>query len=223
VLNCKRLIFLDIDWKILESHFWIFRDFALGLNDSGLTWERYKETINWDIGIDMIPRKRKEDLGYETICANNQSSMCKKAIEKMVENKPGLEEVRLNLGFLHEGHYNFEPGRVAVVYTSNALDPAYTSKRDFKKFLKLLGKGMHESNKMLMIYHAGGRRAFGVYEIIRINNYLKINAVCRDNYTLGSIYKDAGKTYKIYLDDYTKHQKSIPSCGYTLNKLNPIW
>jgi hypothetical protein len=223
ILGCKRLFFLDIDWKIIESHFWLFRDFATGVNDNGIDWARYKETINWDIGLDMVPRKMKENLGYETVCGNYQSLMCRKAMDRMIAKKSELEEVRFNLGFLHEGKYDFQPGRVTVVYTSNALDPGYTSRKEFKKFLKLLGKAMEEDNKMVMIYHAGGRRAFGVYEITREENYLKVFAVCRDNYTYGSVYKNAGESYSIYLDDYTKSQKNIPECRSVLRKKKPVW
>ncbi|HMV79265.1 MAG TPA: hypothetical protein PK453_19960 [Leptospiraceae bacterium] len=218
ILGCKRIIFLDIDWKIVESHFQVFREFSKGTMNEGIDWKKFENSIEWDVGLDLKPRKKVDRLDYDSVCRNGQGNMCRRAIKRFIENSDTVEEVRFNLGFLHEGSYDFSPSRVSVVYMSNALDPAYTTKKEFKRMLKHLGMSMREDNIMVMIYHAGGTKATGVYDIRRREKGLKIEAVCRDDYRYGSVHQNKGESYSIYLDSYTGNREKIPDCRTFLKK-----
>ncbi|MDX1957524.1 MAG: hypothetical protein SFU98_03070 [Leptospiraceae bacterium] len=196
-MNCTRMNFIDIDWKILDSHAAILKRAREkgsinedDLNELGLVW---------NVNFDSRPKK-VQPIKFESICERRILKLCKSSLENYHKNLGKVDQVNFILASLEDSKFQFSDDAVPVFYVSNALDGGYMTPSKIKQFLKNIHESLKLGQKAVIIYHAGGTSAFGIYAIDKISEEkYEINIHCKDTYHYAKIYKMEG-TYENYLD-----------------------
>lgn len=122
-----------------------------------------------------------------------------------------LKKVRFHLAALHDVEFpKSEEGVMKIIFVSNALEDIYTSKEQFDLFLKQIEKSMAPGEKTAIVYHAGGKKEFGLYTLTRNNRGGTIRTLCRDPYPNTVLGKKV-LFYTTYFEDISVN-KEYPRC-----------
>lgn len=184
--KCTSLSVIDIDWRILYAHYQMMLYSKKG----------FQVFNEMDLG--------KEKPTIHQFCESRDMPSCKKSFKYFFENYKSLESVNLQLGFLHELKFR-NTGNDIVLYVSNAIDPEYTTKKQFDILIENVFNAIKDQNAYI-IYHTGGATEYAIYKLSIYNESKRIVTVCRDYLIWAPSYGGLrGKPYKTYLDDGKEH------------------
>lgn len=194
--NCKSISSIDIDWRIHHAHY----QFLRRINN--------KELIEDALSKIELGQPNK---GLYSFCEYQNIARCIVAFEYFANNFKTINNIYFQIKFLHEAEFYKTNSDNILVYVSNAIDPEYTTKKQFDLLIKNIAKAITNSNqKAYIIYHTGGADIYAIYKLFVVNNEPYYYAVCRDNLRWAKSYgKMAGIEYKTYLDD----GKEYPACS----------
>ena len=212
--KCTRISAIDIDWKILQSHH------SLIFNFHG---KKYDE--DFFRNIRTYPDK---NYGIRTFCESNDIASCRAAFKDFTANGTNLREINLQLAFLDEIKFLRTDAKNIILYVSNAIDPEYTTPKEFKTLVTSIFSAIGTTKTGYVIYHTGGGREAAIYKLIDENGFKNISVVCRDDLVWAPSYGGLrGKRYTTYFDvskyaqevtnndaeyDYGKHEFKFEDC-----------
>ncbi len=180
-LNCENLYLLDIDLRIIEGHAQLLKFFH---EDKMQTEEDVLNNFK-ELNIGWIAQYKtfnaKTNISLQSLCPKNYE-MCLQELLNFQRKYTKLKKITLYASALHEANLFPEDSKISVVYLSNALEDYYTKKKEFDFMMKRLEEELQTNQKILFIYHNGGRHLFGVYEVTKLENELDITSSCRDRY-----------------------------------------
>lgn len=204
-LYCKEITAIDLDWRILWGHFQVMR-----MLSHQKTIEFSKLQIGWSADHAGQIKEVEPNVSVNTFCYTTDTVKCQAAFNGFHDS--GVEKMNLQLAYLHQIKLNPTP-HMGFIYTSNAIDPGYTSQKEFDKFIERVRTQMSYLQKVVVAYHSGGNKQFGIYELKRIQpDHISINTICRDDYTWSSSYSTRGTKYTTYLDKISSTPEA-PECS----------
>lgn len=221
ILKCSELHFVDFNWRIQEAHFQLLNMY---LKNKFTTDEAMKATLK-DLNIGWVAHhgvmKSRIKSGIELFCGNQrigtnlntqpQYELCSRTFMDFQKNISLLKKVRFHLAALHDVEFpKSEEGVMKIIFVSNALEDIYTSKEQFDLFLKQIEKSMAPGEKTAIVYHAGGKKEFGLYTLTRNNRGGTIRTLCRDPYPNTVLGKKV-LFYTTYFEDISVN-KEYPRC-----------
>lgn len=231
ILGCRRLTFIDINWRILNFH----REIMQRTRSGAFT---RPESVDHDLkGIELkfpalhTQPTRIRPAAVNHLCRPIQHKFCRKVLPDFQSEFQRLPPARLrfNLSTLHEGSYlshaslatddneNDSAGGegagarpvVRVIYLSNAIEESYTSRSEFLQLLRNLSDRANaasgdEEVTDVLIHHVGGWKLFGVYELRHYpGRETQLRTVCKDAYLSMSRGSGDGAV------EYTTHFEAI--------------
>lgn len=226
-LNCKKLILIDTDWKILFAHYKMMKMYAENKFQSESSIDENLRSLNlsW-LGTINPPIPFAKDIDIYKFCEKVNIKNCINGLLEFQKKFHQLESIELRLSMLHDNDFKQSDNLLTVVYLSNAIDRFYTTNDDFKKMLSSFNENLPVDGNAVMIYHAGGRDLFGIYELkkeivppknskttdklaedTKINIYTK----CRDRYLDPPSVKKID--YYFTKLDYNSKSKNIFTCS----------
>lgn len=232
ILNCKRLIMLDINWRILHVHAELLKNmqmvkeeyksieqfesivFNLPVHWVAILFNRpLKKYIEDTLGKNTDDPEKKHKVDFTAFCEKKDLDVCKDTLYSFYKKfrKENLNSVELQLSYLHEIDVQNNQTDTAIIFVSNALDKEYTSRKDFDFMIKSIFNSLTTEKKVIIVYQAGGMELFGIYQLRKDNSKNKVETLCRDNYVWSKDYFDQGKPYRIHLDDIS-HTRKPPRC-----------
>ncbi len=216
ILNCNSVNMLDVDWRILYGHHQMVKKFKTNqFQSSDDLQETLKDmNIGWVARFDGKPIESKVNVDIHTFCYRNNYAMCKEMLLELQNNFSHSTPIQFHLSYLHEGKYEAtHPDSMIVIYLSNAIDNVYTSFSEFKYMLSSVSKIITKDQSVLFVYHAGGRKNFGLYLLKNkeAEDGYNITVVCRDKYVTPPILKTVG-TYSTYFEYITPGQSNAQTC-----------
>lgn len=180
-LDCENLYLLDIDIRIIEGHAQLLKFFH---EDKMQTEEEILNNIK-QLNIGWIAQYRtfnaKTNVSLQSLCPRNYE-MCLRELLNFQKKYKQLKKVSLYASALHEANLFPQDSKISIVYLSNAFEDYYTKKKEFDFMMKRLEEELKDNQKILFIYHNGGRHLFGVYEVAKLNDQLEVTSSCRDRY-----------------------------------------
>ncbi|MCB1178816.1 MAG: hypothetical protein KDK36_14620 [Leptospiraceae bacterium] len=210
ILGCERITVVDIDWRIHYGHFQLLNLFK---QKAFLNSEMVEDSISlMDIGWVAFDNKIKSKVpsNIGLYCKTFHKELCENTLLGFQNSIQKEKEFRLMLSSLHEANYKKLENTISVIYFSNALEALYTSKEEFNKIYNSISDSLKNSEKAVLIFHAGGRTAFGIYEMEKIGDKSELKTICKDKYT-ATAQGNTEITYKTYLD-YKSSTKNPASC-----------
>lgn len=206
-IQCKEITAIDVDWRILWAHYQFNQMFSQGKNiDYNLL------NIGWSADYNGKINEIEPNIGIKTFCYKSDTDKCAKAFKDFKNKYSEFRKVEMQLAFLHQLRLKAFYSTI-VIYVSNALDPEYTSKEHFNEFINNISDQINYNQKVVVIYHGGGNRQFGVYEIDKKHlGHVNVTTVCRDDFVWANYYATRGQRYNTYLDDISINQSS-ESCS----------
>jgi hypothetical protein len=232
VLNCRSLTMVDFDWRIHDAHFQLLDRYDAGAFKRGQLEEALAPiTLGW---VARTGRRGKHELSANLswLCKQEQRRECAEHLLRFAETRAQLDRVALNLASLHDTTLTTVDAQVPrVFYLSNALDPIYMSRQQIDELLGRIRDGMADNQRAVLVYHAGGKAAFGLYELHKTPSGHVVTTACRDPYPQpgdddeedddasesteeyeGEDKEDTRGTYRTALDRRTK-TRGPPSCA----------
>lgn len=205
-LNCARLNIVDSDFRIIKAHL----DFMnLIRSKPGANIRALIADLRFSFAAGGPQNNLATDavLSIADLCGKNSETRCIHYLVNFLEKFSKIKEINLILAPLHE--FRFLPDKLraaSVFYTSNALDPDFTTAKQFEQFRTESGKSAEDADR-LIIYHQSEERSFGIY---KLNKVQQISTVCADRYrniTAGSYSSNRCRyfpgrvsEYETYLD-----------------------
>ena len=215
-VGCMTLTMLDADWRILHAHLELLERFKLDQlrpHENALPPDALQGLpVAWLARFDRKPKKREKNITLKTFCVGDDSSYCEADLLRFQNEYRGLQQIELQLAFLHEARVAPLKSSTAIVFVSNALDKHYTTKAEFKKMLDSLSAGISPEQKVVIVYQAGGGSLFGIYELTKENDKPKVATICRDRYVWAREYHHRGKPFSIHFDRVTT-TSGAPYCS----------
>lgn len=180
-LGCENLYLLDIDLRIIEGHAQLLKFFHENKmqNEEEVLNNIKQLNVGWIAQYKIF--NAKTNVTLNSLCPKNYE-MCLQELLNFQKKYTQLKKVSLYASALHEANLLPENSKISVVYLSNAFEDYYTKKKEFDFMMKRLEEELKENQKIVFIYHNGGRHLFGVYEVTKVNNELEISSSCRDRY-----------------------------------------
>jgi len=221
IMKCSELHFVDFNWRIQEAHFQLL---AMYRQNKFTSDGAMKETLK-DLNIGWVAHhsamRNRIKSGIELFCGNQrigtnldtaqQYELCSRTFMDFQKNISRLKKVRFHLAALHDVEYpKSEEGSMKIIFVSNALEDIYTTKEQFDLFLKQIEKSMSPGEKTAIVYHAGGKREFGVYTLTRNTQGSSITTLCRDPYP-NTVRGKKVRFYSTYFEDISSN-RTYPRC-----------
>lgn len=215
-MRCKRLVVLDIDWRILKAHY----DFQTVVRASppgsdALALLKTLE-LGWVAHFDTRPPKREAVRNEVSLCMETEKAHCLSAFDYYVAQRE-IPKTELLLGFIHDASLAPRSGDVSVIFASNALDWEYTSREQFSKLLVTAHRELRHGKKIAIVYQAGDSEDIAVYELAKDDDgHFTSTLRCRDNLRWSDRYKKylRGKPIYTWFDEmYDRNQiQETPRC-----------
>lgn len=212
VLGCARLTMLDFDWQIHRVHAQLLdaarrRSFGEDPEPALAAME-----VDW---IAYHYAHEGQTLSLAKLCGPEMGDLCRAALLGDQDSLAGVATITLALAGLHEAPFEAVPaGRLRVVYLSNALERAYTSRAEFHQMMDRLAAVMGEDEVCVIIHHAGGTLGFGLYEVRREGEGWRVDTRCRDPYFTSVSSSEA--TYTTWLEGVSQDAARVPACAELL-------
>jgi hypothetical protein len=158
-IGCKSISIIDIDWRILWAHYQVVES---------LYYKKYVDFgllhINWSADFSGEVKEHEPKISINTFCYAIDKPYCIESFEKFPTL--GNKLLELQLGHLHEIKINRHKNHNLVfIYLSNALDPEYTTQKDFEELLNNLKFEMNYIQEVIILYHGGGNDQFALYKL----------------------------------------------------------
>lgn len=180
-LDCENLYLLDIDLRIIEGHSQLLKwfhenkmqteqDILNNIKELNIGWIAQYKTFN-----------AKTSVNLQSLCPKNYE-MCLKELLNFQKKYNQLKKISLYASAIHEANLFPQDSKISIVYLSNAFEDYYTKKKEFDFLIKRLEEELKPNQKVVFIYHNGGRHLFGVYEVTKLETDLDISTICRDKY-----------------------------------------
>lgn len=213
ILDCDTLSLLDIDIRILEGHAQLIQAYHEGRMQSAQDVKKELEQLKLGWIAQHRPFKAVTPVNLQVFCPRN-SEMCLKQLVTFQEKYKSLRKLDFYASALHEADFIPEKDRVSVVFVSNAFEDYYTKRKEFDTLMKSLETSLGKDQKIVFVYHNGGRHLFGVYEVTRKvdEEGLDVTVLCRDKY-LFYPEEDDRTFYNIHLDRWKGLKTSGKSCS----------
>jgi len=170
----------------------------------------------------------ERNYGVKTFCESYDINSCRVGYKEFVKNSTKLREINLQLAFLDEIKFLATDSQNIILYVSNAIDPEYTTPKEFKTLLTSIYSAIGTTKTGYVIYHTGGGTESAIYKIKDENGFKTISVVCRDDLVWAPSYGGLrGKRYTTYFDlskysrdvtgndaeyDYGKHEYKFEDC-----------
>jgi len=184
ILDCDTLTLLDIDIRIIEAHAQLVKFFHEG---KMATPEEVKKNLE-SLKISWIAQYRnfqaQTPVNIRVLCPRNME-MCLEKLVIFQEKYNHLKELNLYASAIHEANLIPKKDHISVVFVSNAFEDYYTRRKEFDYLMKNLEQNLEVGQKVIFIYHNGGRHLFGVYEVMKKldeDESLEVTVLCRDKY-----------------------------------------
>lgn len=198
VMNCSKLVPIDIDWRILHLQFQVisqlYESKPLNFKDLDVRWSA-------NFHEDDKIRPRESNLSVDSFCYRQSWVACRATFQKVAQIFTDIRQIELQLSFLHD--IQLRPlSEISVVHVSNAIDPGYTKKEQFDTMLKNMTNVPDKKHKTVVVYHGGGSFQFAIYEVSTSEKGgITVSTKCRDNLEWSKYYKDRpGVKYKTFFD-----------------------
>ncbi len=225
-MPCRHMTMVDIDWRIHEFHHQVDELASSGRFD---TREELPQAVRELRSAWIAERKAAtgQALSLRELCPDSMFDTCAQAFAAwgqrvrgsdaasgapadatQVVPRPGATQL---LSSLHDADFDFGPANSrSVLYFSNALEPSYTTGEQTRALLEQLTRKLVDGRRAVIIHHAGGKEAFGLYELWtdEASGKLQIQTLCRDPYPIVSRTVREG-VYWIALD---RRNAGAPHC-----------
>ncbi|HRP69756.1 MAG TPA: hypothetical protein PLY93_09530 [Turneriella sp.] len=183
--NCDKLTVVDLSFRTLRLH-------ALML--PLLTAKNFA-------GIDVVIETWEKQSGVKLseVCTSYSLSRCKIELMAFAEKYRSGINVELTLSSLT--HFKGDFNQPTIFYSSNALDPNFTTADEFKK---IQANWMTRTAPFYVIYHQAESSNFGVYKLTKQT----IQKICADNFIVarsGHYSKDGCKYFPATRSEYTTY------------------
>lgn len=215
IVGCQELTMIDMDWRIIYTHLKLvqkfeeekFANISLDTQDKVLS----DLPVAWVARFDRKPLEDEKNIGLKTFCANSEMSYCKEIFINFQNHFKNINAIQLQLSHLHE--VSIRPrAKNTIIFTSNALDKEYTTKKELEYFLNSMFSNLVPEKNIFIIYQVGGMKEFGVYKLsVDSKGNRKVETVCRDEYRLSEEYVRKNKKYYINMDKMSS-TKYPPKC-----------
>ncbi len=219
IMNCRSLTMLDLDWRILDGQYQMLSYYRKNLIVSRefLRAILEKLRIGW-IALNNTAQPRNT-ITMDVLCKFYPPDICEKHLMDFQTNFNRLDWIKLYVTALHEAVFPISPaGTIKVIYVSNALEDIYTTQAEFDALLMNIDRSLLPGQRAVIIYHAGGTRVFGLYEIQKRRDsgasvpgpLYTVNTLCKDTY-ITKAKTDELHSYDTYFESISVTKK-IPSC-----------
>jgi hypothetical protein len=217
-LGCRRLGMVDLDWRILEVHHRLAGLLAGGrLSSPGAV-----RTELGALDLRWLALRNLDAEGHVTgpapvLCRSGQDGFCQSALAELQAGAPpervdllltGLEDLSLGPN---------DAGVRRVVFLSNAIE--YMAEGRTLGMIQRLADGLpaEPGASALVIHHAGGSAAFGIYRVERgTGRRFVLRHVCKDVYP-STRTGSTEPTYTTVLDEASVASAAPPpTCGELL-------
>ncbi len=215
IVGCQELTMIDMDWRIIYTHLKLVQKFeeekflniALDAQDKILS----DLPVAWVARFDRKPLEDEKNIGLKTFCAYSEMSYCKEIFINFQSHFKKVNAIQLQLSHLHE--VSIRPrAKNTIIFTSNALDKEYTTKKELEFFLNSMFSKLVVGKQIFIIYQVGGMKEFGVYKLsLDSEGSRKVETVCKDEYRLSEEYVHKNKKYYINMDTMSS-TKNPPKC-----------
>jgi hypothetical protein len=217
-LNCSNLTVVDISWRIIDLHYQIinqFKDVEYDDEDD-LAENISKLEVSWSANLYDLPVEKTNEVSVGKFCSEEQINVCKNAILNFQNNLYSLNSINFQITRLHEGVFHISNDSTLFFYLSNAIDREYTSKIQFDELLDSVFSKLEFGKFAVFIYHVGGAKGFGVYELHRTNaGEKKVITRCKDVYTPPLILK-IQKPIITHFEQVSSTRGKIEACSELL-------
>lgn len=214
VFGCERLTMVDIDWRIQDGHQQMLAAFRAGRLGDPATFaaDLAKVKIGWFERYSEGPVTEEVPAQTNHLCSAWLGEKCARVLQDFSHKAAEVKSVRLQVTPLHEADYDFLPGVTPVIYVSNALEAVYTTRRQFDVMMTRIARGLAPGGKAVVIYHAGGRQQFGVYEVRPKASGYQVVTLCRDTYVSANIPGGSPYEYRSWFEDATSSPEPWVAC-----------
>lgn len=206
ILGCERLTVVDFDWRIHDAHLQLLQAFREGRLGDEATFARElgRVKLGWAAQFMSGPVMREAAASPSKLCGGGQAGRCARVLRAFQSAASGVRSVSLQVSALHDADYTFLPNATPVIYFSNALESAYTSRAQFDVLMGKIARGLAPEARAVLIYHVAGRAQFGVYELVPKPDGYALTTVCRDRYlTTFTLPGKGAVPYKTWLERVT--------------------
>jgi hypothetical protein len=200
VLGCVSLTMIDFDWRIHDVHMQFIRAYREGRMGSAADVAAALKTvqIGWP-AFSATPQPTRPG-SLDLFCPAVLRDRCVDHLVRFSSTSATIDNLRLNVAALHETTYADVPAEIPRVYfLSNALEPIYTQKHEFDRFLADLVAHLKPEQKAVLIHHVGSYSKFGLYEVSARDGKAVVRTLCRDQYNATAV-GHINPFYSIYLD-----------------------
>lgn len=212
ILDCEKLTFVDIDWRIHDTHSQILRLFrGKEMNSEPQIRESITNlNVGWVARFDGKPMVRQEKVTLDTLCFPKFQKYCLGYMQEFQKKHGNLLSVDMQVSSLHDAEYAFLPDTIPVLFLSNAIESLYTSRAQFQQILDGVAGGLGSGRQAIFIHHAAGQSEFGIYEMKTLEKEFEIHTLCKDKYDSSPV----GEThvYETHFEKVTR-TKSPPTCS----------
>jgi hypothetical protein len=184
MMECATITAIDINWRILWGHYQFMKAFEAGKLELG-----------------KIRAEPGHKTGIWTFCYKPNWGICQESFEAAGAKIAMAEKINLQISFLHDMEFSNDKDNL-LLFVSNAIDPGYTSKKQFDQLLDHLFSAIRPQQKAIVIYHAGGSSQYAVYELMvnPMNGVRKVKTTCRDDLVWAPYYSTRGQRFQTYFD-----------------------
>ena len=180
ILSCKSLTMIDINWRILESHFTFITKFLL---DRDAENSLKSMVFNWFALDQKLQKPRPGEVSV--LCRDIQEKDCREFFSSFNDRLRLPGKIQLQLSPLYKIQYNkITRNTIRIFFLSNAVEEVYTSAAEFTELMRRTSDSLEAGQKALFIHHVGGWKLFGIYELEKTaddGSYV-IKTICKDDY-----------------------------------------
>jgi hypothetical protein len=208
---------LDFDWRIHEAHAQLLRLFSDGRLQGAEAARTALGALRLVWAVQVSPRMHAlPDMpgSLEALCLPRSADRCLSGLVDFQQRFTDLAQVDLQVSELHEADFTFAPDTTPVLFLSNALEPVYTSRKQFDALLQRVRAGLTDGGRAIFIHHAAGTAAFGIYELTAgPGGSAVVTARCKDPYIRGMKTANGVAQYQTWFESVTTAPKgAVPPC-----------
>ncbi len=205
ILRCQNLVSVDANWRIHDLHLQLLKryfDPKRLTNRPIVPDELAKLQVRWKARFDNKPDYQINQVSLNTFCLESELEACEKAFNDFAVEKNRLKTIKFELGFIHDVNLAPRKHSTSLVFTSNAFDWEYTSRKQYNQFRQNVERNLNVGQRLVLIYQAGDSQNMGVYEWKKEEDgAVKMRVVCRDDLVWSFRHKRKGKPFQTWMDE----------------------